>query len=106
MSENFVNAVQTTLNGPIDNAVTSITVTSSGNFPVAPFKVRIKAEGANAHEICTVVTVAGTTWTVVRASESYAGSTNASAHADGATVETVLTAGAATSFRKSWGQRW
>lgn len=99
--EGFANAVQTTLNGAIDNSQTSITVTSSSNFPATPFRVRIKAEGANSSEICTVTNVSGTTWTVTRASEAYAGSSSASAHGNGALVEHVLTAGGINAI---WGR--
>lgn len=104
MNEGFANAVETTLNGDINNLVTSITVTSSSNFPPTPFRIRIKAEDINSDEICIVTTVAGTTWTVVRASEPYAGSTSASAHTSGAIIEHVLTAGALQTLGKSWGR--
>lgn len=92
--DGFSNAYSTTLNGAIDNSQTSLVVTSATGAPsTVPFRLRIRAEGANTNEIVTVTAVSGTTFTVTRASESYSGVQTASAHASGATVEHVLTAG-------------
>jgi len=91
--DNFSNAAETTLNGAINNSTTAITVTSATGFPAnTPFRIRIKAESGNLDEICTVTAGAGTTsWTVTRASESYAGAQAGQSHSDGATVQHVLT---------------
>lgn len=103
MAEQFANAATTTLNGSVTNSTTTFVVTSASTFPTtAPFRIRVKAEGANTSEICTVTAGAGTTtWTVVRASETYAGSSSASAHASGAVVEHILTAGVMSSIINS-----
>lgn len=91
--DGFSNAYSTTLNGSITNVATSLVVTSATGAPsTVPFRLRIKAEGGNTTEIVTVTAVAGTTYTITRASESYAGVQTASAHASGATVEHILTA--------------
>lgn len=95
MAEQFANKAQTTLNGSITNSASSLTVTSATGFPTSgEFRIFIKAEGANTDEICTVTAVSGTTFTVTRASEAIGGTQSASAHASGAEVIHVLTAGA------------
>lgn len=92
MPEVYINAGQSTLNGSIDNSQTSLVVTSASTFPAAgTFRCLISAEGANTNEIVTVTAVSGTTFTIIRASEAYAGSSSASAHASGATITQVLT---------------
>lgn len=105
MTDNWANSISTTLNGGINNAVTSITVTSSTGFPATPFNAKIVAEGANASEIINVTNVAGTTWTVTRASESYAGSASASAHGTGAAVQHVLTAASVAAIQTAAGTK-
>lgn len=93
MAEQYRNNVVTTLNGAIDDNDTSLVVTSATGFPTAgTFRILIKAEGANADEICTVTAVSGTTFTIIRASESTGGVQTASAHGNGATIALVLTA--------------
>jgi len=95
MSEQLANKAKTTLNGAINNSVTSLVVTSATGFPATgDFRILIKAEGANTDEILTVTAVSGTTFTVTRASEAIAGAQSASSHASGAEVIHVLTAGA------------
>lgn len=85
--EIVMNNPSTTLNGAITSSATSITVTSSSGFPLAGnFKVRID------NEILSVTAVSGTTWTVVRAYEPYAGSQIAASHSNGASVTLVLSA--------------
>jgi hypothetical protein len=83
MSERFTNNASTTLNGAINNAVTSLVVTSAATFPTAGnFRIRID------DEIMLVTAVSGTTFTVTRAQEG----TAAASHSSGATVREVLTA--------------
>lgn len=107
MPEQFVNGGLTTLSSGITSTATSLTVTSASSFPsLTPFRIRVKAEGANSSELMMVTAGAGTTtWTVVRAVEPYGGSAAASAHGSGAVVEQVVTvvglsavAGSATPF--------
>lgn len=93
--DGFSNAYSSTLSGAMDNSQLTLSVTSATGAPsTVPFRLRIRAEGANTNEIVTVTSVSGTTYTITRASESYAGVQTASAHASGATIEHVLTAGA------------
>ena len=96
MVRQYANAVSTTLNGSMTNVVTTMTVASATGFPASfPFDAHIEAEGANADEIVSVTSLSsGLTYNVTRASESYGGSAAASAHATGANVRLVVTAGA------------
>jgi hypothetical protein len=97
--EQFANKAQSTLNGAIDDNDLSLVVTSATGFPTAGnFRILIVAEGANTDEICTVTAVSGTTFTITRASEAIGGTQIASAHASGASVINVLTAGALRSM--------
>lgn len=82
MPENFSNNYATTLNGAIDNAVTSLVVTSSVGRPDPNFRIIIDSE------ILLVTAVAGTTYTVTRGVEG----TTAAAHSNGAAVTHILTA--------------
>jgi hypothetical protein len=93
MAEQYANGASTTLNGAINNSVTTVVVASATGFPSsAPYRILVKAEGSNTNEIMTVTAGAGTTsWTVTRASEAYGGSSAASAHANAAVVRHVLT---------------
>lgn len=87
MAERFTNNASTTLNGAINNAVTSLVVTSASLFPTAGnFRIRIE------DEIMLVTAVAGTTFTVTRAYEG----TAAASHANAVTVREILTAGVMT----------
>lgn len=93
MSEQLTNAAQTTLNGSVTNVATTLVVTSATGFPATgDFRCIISAEGANTDEIVKVTAVSGTTFTITRASEPYAGVQTASAHASGATITHVITA--------------
>lgn len=91
MAELLANDVVTTLAAPLGTGfgATSLTVTSSAGFPAPTvndsdrFTIRI------GDEILTVTVVDGTTWTVTRAEEG----TTEAAHAQGAVVTHVLTAG-------------
>src|SRR3954471_18219366 len=90
MAEQFSNFATTTLNGAIDNAVTSIVVTSATPFPSsAQYRITIDTE------IMTVTGGAGTTtWTVTRGAES----TTAASHSNGAAVSHTLTSGSLGTF--------
>ncbi len=99
MAEQISNNATTTLNGSITNSQTTLVVTSATGFPTTgEFRILVKAEGANTDEIMTVTAVSGTTFTIVRASEVFAGSQTASAHGSGAAVSHVLTAGGLSSL--------
>lgn len=83
--EKYTNNAQTTLNGAINNSVTSLVVTSAATFPTAAnFRLRIE------DEIMLVTAVSGTTFTVTRGIEG----TTAASHPDQAPVRHILTAGA------------
>lgn len=97
LTRQFANAVSTTLSASMDNVQTTMTVASATGFPSSfPFDAHIEAEGSNSDEIVSVTSLSsGTTYNVTRASESYAGSSSASAHGSGANVQLVgPTAGA------------
>jgi len=81
--EQFTNSGETPLDGAINNAVTSLDVTSASTFPAAaPFRVRID------DEIIRVTGGAGTsTWTVERGTEG----TTAASHLDLAPITHVVT---------------
>jgi hypothetical protein len=82
MAEQYENNAQTTLNGAINNSVTSITVTDGSVFPsTGDFRLKIDTELL----LCTART--GNTLTVTRAAES----TTAASHLDLAPVKLVLT---------------
>lgn len=83
-TEKVSNIAQSTLNGAINNSVTSLVVASASTFPTSP-QFRIKIDD----EIILVTGVSGTTFTVTRGAES----TTAASHSNGATVTGVLTAG-------------
>jgi hypothetical protein len=94
MAELTTNAAQTTLNGSITNVAATMVVTSATGFPASGnFRCLISAEGANTDEIVTVTAVSGTTFTISRATEAYAGVQSASAHGNAAMVTHVLTSG-------------
>lgn len=84
--EQFSNDAATTLTADPGVGGTTLTVASAAAFPAAPqFRVRVDAE------LMVVTAGAGTTtWTVTRGAEG----TVAAAHAAGAAVTHVLTAGA------------
>lgn len=89
--EQFTNGPTTTLDGAINDVVTSLTIDDATGFPAAA-QYRIKIDS----EIMIVTAGAGTTtWTVTRGAES----TTAASHSDGATVTHILTAGAIDQFR-------
>lgn len=81
--EQYTNNAATTLNGAINNSVTSLVVTSATGFPTVP-NFRIIVE----NEIMLVTAVSGTTYTVTRGVEG----TTAASHADLTVVTHVLTA--------------
>jgi hypothetical protein len=71
--------MSTTLTADITDVATSLTVAIAAGFPTAPFDIQIEAERM------TVTVVAGTTFTVTRAT----GGTAAAAHASGVAVNRV-----------------
>lgn len=91
--ESIANEAATTLNGAILSGATSITVLSAAGFPAVPFRARISGNltaGGTGIEYVTVTAVAGTTWTVTRATETPYNT--ALGFATGAKVENVVTA--------------
>lgn len=71
--EQYANDASTTLNGSINNSVTSLVVTSATPFPGVPnFRLKIESE------LMLVTAVSGTTFTVTRGIEG----TAAASHAD------------------------
>jgi hypothetical protein len=94
MAEVFSNKAETTLNGAINDVVTSLVVTSATGFPTSgDFRIVVDPDTAT-EEIMTVTAVSGTTFTIARATEEIAGIQTAFSHANGATIKHVLTAGA------------
>jgi hypothetical protein len=82
--EQYTNSASTTLNGSINNSVTSLVVTSATPFPTTGnFRILIDSE------LMLVTAVSSTTFTVTRGIES----TSAASHSSGATVTEILTAG-------------
>ncbi len=91
-TEQFSNAPQTTLAVAMNSIVTTMTVAGATGFPTVP-QFRIVVD----QEIMLVTAVAGATWTVTRAPVSAQEGTLAAAHAVGATVSHILTAGGLSS---------
>jgi hypothetical protein len=82
VAEYLGNDATTTLNGSINNSVTSITVTSGTGFPTPNFRIRID------NELMLVTSVGGgTNWTVTRGVEG----TTAASHSNGASLAHVVT---------------
>jgi hypothetical protein len=91
-AEQFANNAVTSLSGAITAAATSLSVQPASGFPTqAPFRIVIDGE------LMMVTAVSGTNWTVNRGIEN----TTAAAHADGAAVVQVLTAGAVSNLSSS-----
>ncbi|HEY4364474.1 MAG TPA: hypothetical protein VGN17_26145 [Bryobacteraceae bacterium] len=91
-NEQYVNDPGTTLNGSINNSVTSLTASSSIGYPSGGnFRILIDSE------IMIVTAVSGTTWTVTRGAEG----TTAASHTSGATINSILTAGALDAIRSN-----
>ncbi len=87
--ELFGNGGTTSLAAAVDNLATTLGVASASGFPTGTGQYRIRVDD----ELMVVTGGAGTTtWTVTRGAEG----TAAVAHASGATVRHVLTAGALT----------
>lgn len=90
MPELYANNASTTLNGAINNSVTSLIVTSATGFPASGnFRIIIDTE------IILVTAVAGTTFTIVRGQEGTAGAS----HSNGAAIDHIFTAGALDAIR-------
>lgn len=92
LPEQFSNHAGTTLNGAINNSVTSLVVTSASGLPSIP-QFRVKLED----ELMTVTAISGTTLTVTRGVEG----TSAASHANGVNVDHVLTADAIERYRSN-----
>jgi len=89
----YANLWSSALTGAITDSALSATVISTTGSPAVPFRARIRAEGANKDEIVTVTAKTGTL-TIERAAEAIGDGTQVTqAHASGATIEAVLTAG-------------
>lgn len=98
MAEVFNNDAFTILNANMAIGATTLVVQSNNQFNVGgTFRIRID------DEIMTVTGVAGTTWTVTRASEVCEGVQSASAHTSGAGVYGVLTAGSLATIAAAGG---
>lgn len=89
IAELYTNAEETTLNGAINNSVTSIVVTDGSTFPTNNFRIKIE------DEIIFVTSRSTNTLTVIRGAE---GTTGVS-HADTLPVNHVITAGALDAFK-------
>jgi len=81
MAEQFKNLAGTTLNGAIDDQVTTITVASAMGFTGGDFRILVDSE------IMKVTAVSGLDLTVARGQEG----TDSTAHSNGAAVAHVLT---------------
>jgi hypothetical protein len=82
MIEHYANNPVTTLNGSINNSVTSLTVTDASTFPATGYFSIIVGS-----ELMTVTAVSGNTFTVVRSAEG----TTAASHASGVNVTQIWT---------------
>lgn len=81
--EQYVNFGESTLNGAINNSVTSLTVISASTFPTSgDFRIVVSDT-----EVMIVTAVTGNVFTVTRGAEG----TTAVSHLDGATVKQMLT---------------
>lgn len=90
--ENFANFYASTLNGSIDDSVTTVVVASSIGAPDVNFRVLVQDafDDPTNRELMLVSAKAGEDFTVTRGIEG----TTAVAHADGSFIAAVLTAGA------------
>jgi hypothetical protein len=90
MSERYTTLGGSTLDGAINNSVTSLDVASASSFPAAgDFRIRID------DEILKVTGVSGVTFTVVRGQEG----TSAASHVDASVITEVLTQAALDAIR-------
>jgi hypothetical protein len=93
-----ISRASTTLQNAIAPGDTTITVTSSAGFPSGSFNVVVGGVNGG-YEIITVVSVIGTTWTVLRGQQG----TTALPAAAGATIAAGVTAsGAWTPVPQAW----
>lgn len=97
MTERFANAAQSVLTDAITEADLSVTVDDPSAFPDSgTFRCVIAVRSGSTlvdPEVVTVTAVAGSVFTIERASEPYAGVQTAFAHAAGAVIAQVVTAG-------------
>lgn len=90
MTEQFANNASTTLNGSINNSVTSVLVTNGAPFSqTGTFRVIVDSE------IMIVTANSGNTFTVQRGQEG----TAAASHNSGAVITQIVTAGALTQLK-------
>lgn len=89
MAYNYSNtAVQTTLNGAINNSVTTVVVASASGFPASyPYSIVVDY-GQPTLEVMSVTNASGTTLTVTRGQDG----TSAQSHSDGVPVVHALVA--------------
>lgn len=87
--EKFANSIATTLNGSINNSVTSVVVTDGSTFPTDSFRVVCESE------IMYCTSRSSNTLTVIRGQE---GTTGAS-HANSTPINHVVTKGSLDGFR-------
>jgi hypothetical protein len=100
MAATIVNAYQTTLSSGITSSATSCSVNNAPPSDlITPFKAVIVAEGLNTTEIVTVTDISGSTFTIARATETWNGSSSASAHAANAMLQVNITAGSVLNIR-------
>lgn len=88
--EQYANNPSTTLNGAINNSVTTVVVSSPSSFPSSPqFRILIDSE------LMLVTAISSSSFTVTRGAES----TTAASHSNGATITGIITAGALDQIR-------
>lgn len=96
--ERLVNNYQSTLNGAIDNVVTSLVVTSATGLPsTGDFRIRINSE------LMLVTAISGTTLSgLTRGIEG----TTAASHANGDSISAVLTSGSLDRYGNDYVPTW
>lgn len=88
--ERYANSTATTLNGAINNSVTSLTVTDGSTMPLAYFRIVVESE------IMFCTARSSNTLTVIRGQEG----TTAASHADTVPVAHIITAGLLDAYRR------
>lgn len=88
--ETFTNALETTLDGAINNSVTTVVLTDASTFPLTFFRIKVE------DEIMFVTSRSGNTLTVIRGYES----TTAASHVDDSFVNHTVTVGSLQRFRQ------
>ena len=88
--ERFTNAETTSLDGGINNSVTTLDVNDGSSFPTAYFRIKVE------DELMFCTSRSSNTLTVIRGQEG----TTAASHADGVNVNHVLSAAGIQGLRK------